>query len=464
MRKKAVQLNQELIETQDLLDKLNKELEELNDNRERKQAVLDRLKADAEKMAKRLKAAEELISGLSSEQKRWGEDKEAIAEKKVLLIGDCLLSSSFLSYVGPFDFTFRKKMIFDHWLVDIKEKEIPITEGFKLEQLLTTDVEISQWASQGLPSDELSVQNGILTTRASRWPLCIDPQMQAIQWIKNKDPKLISMTFNDDNFSRMLEVCIKGGQPFLFESVDTELDPLIDPILEKNIVRKAGQNFIRLADNEIPYDKNFQLYLCSKLSNPSYTPEIMSKTMVINYNVTMTGLRDQLLTVVVGYERPEKEEQRKQLIITQSENRKTLKGLEDELLMRLAEAKGSLLDNEELIQTLKDAKQKSIEIQEALEEGELTKQELEAAMQAYIPVAWRGSILFFSMTGLSSISEMYEYSLGSYLQVFNQSLKEARSDAILENRIRNIIDKLTHNVFNYTTLGIFEVHKLMYSF
>ena len=60
------------------------------------------------------------------------------------------------------------------------------------------------------------------------------------------------------------------------------------------------------------------------------------------------------------------------------------------------------------------------------------------------------------MSSLSSISEMYEYSLSSYLTVFNNSLRDARKDTILESRLRNIIDKLTLNVYEYTCYGLFE--------
>ena len=96
---------------------------------------------------------------------------------------------------------------------------------------------IYRWTSEGLPPDELSVQNGILTTNASRFPLCIDPQQQAINWIRKKEEvnNLKISNFNEADFLKQLEMAIKYGFPFLFKDVDEYIDPVIDNILEKNI-------------------------------------------------------------------------------------------------------------------------------------------------------------------------------------------------------------------------------------
>ena len=139
-------------------------------------------------MKTRLEAASKLIAGLGSERTRWTADMETLHNTRALLVGDCLLSAAFLSYTGAFNFEFRRDMIIDTWEVDIREKKVVLSDPFKLEKLLTSDVETAKWAGEGLPQDELSIQNGILTTRSSRYPLCIDPQQQALAWIKRRRP------------------------------------------------------------------------------------------------------------------------------------------------------------------------------------------------------------------------------------------------------------------------------------
>jgi len=390
---------------------LNSELKELNDKYNLKKGLLDELTEKVLSMERKLNAATKLIDGLGGEQKRWTEGQIELREKFKLMDGECLLCASFLSYFGPFNQDFRRK-ITENFTEHIMEQGILCGDGFIVESLLTNDVEKSGWNSEGLPEDELSVQNGILTTQASRYPLCIDPQLQAIVWIKKKESAQLAVTsFNDENFGRTLETCIKYGKPVLIENINEDLDPLIDPILEKNYIEKGGRKLVKLGAEEIEINvKEFRLFLTTKLPNPGYTPEVMGKASVINYTVTLNGLKDQLLNEVVGFENEEKERQRKQLIMTMSDNKKILQELEDKLLKDLAETKGSLLDNEELIATLDETKKKTILINEAIVEGEKTKEIIEEARQAYSDVAKRGAILFFSMRSLSAISDMYEYS------------------------------------------------------
>ena len=134
-------------------------------------------------------------------------------------------------------------MVYDMWEKDISGHNVPHSHPFRLETLLTSEVEVTQWASEGLPSDELSVQNGILSMRSSRWPLCIDPQMQAVNWIKRKEGKNLEgkvKTFNDSDFLKQLELAIQYGLPFMFENLDEYIDPVIDPVLEKVLTSRVS--------------------------------------------------------------------------------------------------------------------------------------------------------------------------------------------------------------------------------
>ncbi|XP_029296329.1 dynein heavy chain 10, axonemal [Cottoperca gobio] len=424
------------------------------------------LQEEAELMERRLIAADKLITGLSSENERWTQDLEELKQRRVLLLGDCLVSAAFLSYVGAFSWDFRNEMVYQVWVKDVQERGIPLSQPFKVESLLTDEVEISRWGSEGLPPDELSVQNGILTSRGSRFPMCIDPQQQALNWIKKKENKnnLKISSFNDPDFLKQLEMAIKYGFPFLFQDVDEYIDPVIDNVLEKNVKGAEGRQVIMLGDKEVDYDPNFKLYLNSKLANPKYSPSVFGKAMVINYTVTLKGLEDQLLSVIMGFEKKELEEQRESLIQETSNNKKLLKNLGDSLLRELATSSGNMLDNTELVHTLEETKSKASEVFEKLKLAHKTSVDIDKLRDGYRPAAKRGAILFFVLTEMSLVNSMYQCSLASYLEVFDFSLRKSLPNSILLQRLKNIMNTLTYSVYNYGCTGLFERHKLLFSF
>ncbi|XP_059138610.1 dynein axonemal heavy chain 10-like [Physella acuta] len=472
-REKVATLERNFFELKRGLDKINKQVAKLEDllanlnlKYEMAMAERQRLEEETRLMEKRLIAADKLINGLSSENVRWLKDLAELRKKRERLLGDCIVGAAFLSYVGAFSFEYRHELMNKVWVPDLQTRQIPLSSPYRIEDLLTTDVEISKWSSEGLPPDELSIQNGILTMRASRFPLCIDPQQQALNWIKKREEKhnLKCCTFNDDDFLKQLEMSIKYGFPVLFTDVDEYIDPVIDNVLEKNIKGAQGRETVMLGDKEVDYDKNFRLYLNTKLSNPKFGPNVFGKAMVINYTVTLMGLEDQLLSVIVGYEKRELEEQRESLIQETSFNKKLLYDLEDSLLRELAQSKGNMLDNEDLVQTLESTKTKASEVTYKLDLASKTAIDIEKTRDGYRPAAMRGAILFFVLADMSVVNSMYQYSLEAFLEVFVFSLKRSLPDTILRKRINNILEALTMNVYNYGCTGIFEREKLLFSF
>lgn len=68
--------------------------------------------------------------------------------------------------------------------------------------------EIRSWNMCQLPRDEVSIENGIVVTKALRWPLMIDPQEQANRWIRAMEgPNELRITkITDPHLMRHLEI------------------------------------------------------------------------------------------------------------------------------------------------------------------------------------------------------------------------------------------------------------------
>lgn len=77
---------------------------------------------------------------------------------------------------------------------------------------------------------------------------------------------------------------------------------------------------------------------------------------VLNLQVKEQGLEDQLLGYVVRKERPELEEQKDRLVTEVAQAKQSLTDLEDQILLLMSTAQGSLLDDEKLVNALNTSK------------------------------------------------------------------------------------------------------------
>ena len=400
---------------------------------------------------KKMSAASTLISGLSGEANRWTQQSKEFREQLIRLIGDTLLACSFLSYSGPFNSEFRD-MLMHQWQGLLKTKKLPFTENINVVNMLINDNEASEWALQGLPSDELSLQNASIVTKARSYPLLIDPQGQGKNWMvaKESSNELQVTNLNHKYFKTHLEDSLSLGRPLLIEDVGEELDPVLDNLLEKNFVKQGKALKVMLGDQEKDVMEGFNLTITTKLPNPSYSPEISARCAIIDFTVTMKGLEDQLLGRVIRMEKSELEQERVKLCEDVLENKATMKELEDSLLAKLNAVEGSLVDDEELINVLQETKQTASDVGKKLQVAAETEKKINSAREEFRGVATRGSILYFLIVELSKVNVMYQTALRQFLVLFDISVTKSKPTHVVEKRIGNILDFLTKSVWKYT--------------
>lgn len=452
----------ELNAAQAILDEKQAELDKVQALFDATMKKKKELQDDADTCQRKMTMASALIGGLGGEKVRWTAQSKLFAEQIRCLVGDVLIMCAFMSYSGPFNATFRSRMMVT-WDAQLEKEQIPKTRGMNMINELVDSVTAGQWALEGLPVDDLSLENGIITTKATRYPLMVDPQSQGKGWIKSREAanNLLVTSLDHKYFRQHLEDALGNGRPLLIEDVGESLDPCLDNILAKNFIKQGSSLKVKVGDAEADVMKGFMMYITTKLANPSYTPEIFAATSIIDFTVTMKGLEDQLLARVILFEKAELEEERIALAGEVQANNKKMKELEANLLFKLVNTKGSLVDDESLIVVLQTTKKTAEEVTEQLEVAAETNLKISGAREEYRPVAIRGSIIYFLIVELGDVNPMYQTSLDQFLTVFNTSMESSGQSPVPAKRIHNIIEYLTYAAYAYTIRGLYTKDKFL---
>jgi len=86
---------------------------------------------------------------------------------------------------------------------------------------LADEATIAEWNNEKLPSDRVSTENGSILTSSDRYSLIIDPQLQGITWLKERekanDLKVTRLT--NPKMVKILEAAIEAGNPVMLENL-----------------------------------------------------------------------------------------------------------------------------------------------------------------------------------------------------------------------------------------------------
>lgn len=410
---------------EDKSKKVQKTVDELKKNFAEKTSQAEVLKEKLAQAEQLLRNAEDLLGKLSGEKSRWSEQVKVLERDLKQMPRKALIAAAFNTYLGHEPEDVRRRIV-DEWKLRLK------VEDFQYFTFLRTESTMLQYKAEGLPGDELSMDNAVMMIEQVRTGLIVDPAGQAVDWLtahlKAKGVSVDRCSFSDERFVSTLELAMRFGKSLVVTDVD-RIEAFLYPLLRKELRTEGTKNVIQIGDRRsVDYAENFQLYLFTRSTDLRVPPDALAFLTEISFTITHGGLEGQLLGVTIQNEQPELEQEKMTILQNEEGLKLKLAKLEESLLFDLASSRGSLLENTTLIESLNKIKTQATEIAESLAKSREVQMQLDEKRNVYRPLASTGSTIFFLVRSLIALSHMYQFSLGMYLNLFSSTLAELSAD------------------------------------
>ncbi|CDI74192.1 hypothetical protein EPH_0001780 [Eimeria praecox] len=443
------------------------------------------LQQEAQTCERRLSVAEKLIASLGGERLRWSQSHEILKGKVARVTGDATLSAAFIEFGGIFRPSYRVRCL-SSWQQALNKFGLQSTPTYSLQDALTSPQEVQQWLMQGLPDDELSIENAAITLSAQCCPMLIDPHQQAANWLAYTFPDMKVLRAEEPNLLRSLQLLMQCGAVVILECFSERLEPALNNLLEWKRPRNASSPFgastflggarteleegtsssVVLGNALVEVHPEFRLLLKTPLNAPHFPPEVCSRLTLIDFSVGCKGLEQRLLRLALQAAAPDIHATCLRLVHEGAETRAQLVSAEQRMLEALSNAKESVLDDLELLSTLRHAKAVSESCSERLQEQQKAQAAADATLSLYSPVARRAASLFEVLQQLESAHPMYLFSVQVFQQCFVDAVVEVLGRPDVSTRQQDaslytadLVEATLRRVYRSINPCLFENHK-----
>jgi dynein heavy chain 2 len=205
---------------------------------------------------------------------------------------------------------------------------------FSFTKFMINESDILELVSQGLPNDDLTIENSLMVTRSTRTSLIIDPNGGISSWILKKfeDKKGTEIVLSQDKkLQSKLELGIRFGKTFIIKEID-QIDAMLVPLLKQDFTKQGPRVVINVGEKLVDWNETFKLYLLTRDHTIDLPPTTSALINLVNNTVTSSGLEQQLLSAIILHELPEIETKKRDLLTEERNLKLQLDNLEKRLL------------------------------------------------------------------------------------------------------------------------------------
>ena len=349
-----------------LLEK-KKKLKEINANYQELDVKLNELKNIKEALITKMARTERFIQNsyrISKDflpnKEKWELDLKEIEIRRKSYLGDSILHSSSVCYLGPFDVESRK-LLLNNWMKACKSYGIEcLQENEHLHKCLTfNNCNFEQWKMVGMCLDDHLKDSLVILDHYSenKMSLIIDPSDYMRKWLVSKidkfgksSAKVVQIKQTDIMVANQLNRAIKLGETVLFVDMIGNMSPYIEQAILNEFTDENKKKFIKIDKEMIERHVYFRIYLFTQSLKMFSNSFVFQNCSVVYCSLSLESIKELLILTLSQKDDPNIEGKLQELHKQFSENFESYKGFRKEMIQKIVNLKIPLIEDSSTIE------------------------------------------------------------------------------------------------------------------